>query len=91
MWHVIAFLIVYGGMSLLFKALEELGKTITNLIKLCRRKTGRWVLSEFQNDADIDNGNYSYICSNCQHSVIRAKSVNVPYCWFCGAKMEGEE
>lgn len=52
------------------------------------RKTGKWMLFENQRQEDIDNGNYMYTCSNCLRSDIHAKTVKVPYCWFCGAKME---
>ena len=50
------------------------------------RKTGRWILC-----GDEDNGNAMYKCSLCFHSDIQAKSQVVPYCWWCGAKMEGGE
>lgn len=52
------------------------------------RKTGIWILSDMQNKEDNDNGNYAYICSNCFHRDIHAKTAVVPYCWYCGAKME---
>lgn len=54
------------------------------------RKPGKWMLFENQRQEDINNGNYMYTCSNCLHYDIHAKTVKVPYCWFCGAKMEGE-
>ena len=54
-------------------------------------KTGHWILADIQSEEDIDNDNYRYICSECQHSDIHAKDIEVPYCWNCGAKMEGEE
>lgn len=54
-------------------------------------KTGHWILAGIQSEEDIDNDNYRYICSECQHSDIHAKDIEVPYCWNCGAKMEGEE
>lgn len=53
---------------------------------------GRWMLCENQNQDDVDNGNYFhfalYVCSNCNHSDIHAKTAEVPFCWFCGAKMD---
>ena len=54
-------------------------------------KTGHWILADIQSEEDIDNDNYRYICSECQHSDIHCKDIEVPYCWNCGAKMEGEE
>ena len=52
-------------------------------------KTGKWILHDNQRQEDIDNGNYLYICSECNKSDLHAKSQEVPYCWWCGAKMEG--
>lgn len=54
-------------------------------------KTGRWILSEFQDEDDTRNDNYLYICSNCGKSDLQAKSVKVSYCWNCGAYMEGRQ
>ena len=55
------------------------------------RAEGEWVLSERQSQADNDNGNYAYVCTNCNHTDIHAKTQKVPYCWWCGAKMKGAE
>ena len=49
---------------------------------------GHWILQENQNQDDVNNGNYLYICSNCKHSDIHARTVDVPYCWHCGALMD---
>lgn len=46
---------------------------------------GHWILADGQNK----DGNYRFICSECQYSDIHAKGTIVPYCWKCGAKMEG--
>ena len=54
------------------------------------RKRGKWILSDIQNPEDVRNGNYVYICSNCSHSDIHAKTTVVPFCWHCGADMRGE-
>ena len=43
---------------------------------------GEWILRE-----EVTCGNYLYECSKCGHKDIQAKSVEVPYCWFCGAMM----
>ena len=49
---------------------------------------GYWILHENQSQ---DDGNYLYVCSNCNHSDIHAKTIEVPYCWYCGAKMNEVE
>lgn len=49
---------------------------------------GHWILYENQNQDDVNNGNYLYVCSNCNHSDLHAKTTDVPYCWYCGAKMD---
>lgn len=54
-------------------------------------KHGEWELSAFQNDADVANGNYAFICSNCEHTDIHALTQTVPYCWWCGARMKGAD
>lgn len=51
---------------------------------------GHWILCEEQSKDDVDNGNYLYVCSNCNHSDIHAKTVDVPYCWHCGTRMDGD-
>lgn len=53
------------------------------------RPQGKWILSDLQSQADNDNGNYAYVCTNCNHTDIHAKTQEVPYCWWCGAIMEG--
>lgn len=55
------------------------------------RKKGEWILSDNQRREDTENGNYLYFCSNCLHSDIHSKRVDVPYCWHCGADMRGED
>lgn len=47
---------------------------------------GRWI-----NETDPDdNNNITTECSECHHSDVHAKNTAVPYCWFCGAKMDQE-
>ena len=55
------------------------------------RKTGKWMIIDPQRQEDIDNDNYMYTCSRCLHNDLHARSQVVPYCWWCGAKMEVEE
>ena len=54
-----------------------------------QRMRGKWIRGEDQMVENIINGNYMFICSNCSHSDIHAKTVEVPYCWYCGADMRG--
>jgi hypothetical protein len=51
------------------------------------RPTGEWIMWENQRDEDVANGNYLYSCSNCGHADVHAKTQSVPYCWYCGARM----
>lgn len=53
-------------------------------------KTGKWILSDNQSREDMENGNYYYICSNCLHGDVHAKTQEVPYCWHCGSYNGGE-
>ena len=54
-------------------------------------KTGKWILSDLQSIEGMENGNYYYFCSNCLHGDVHAKTQEVPYCWYCGVRMEGED
>ena len=38
-----------------------------------------------------NDGNAIYRCSKCQHQDIHAIGCEVPYCWYCGTRMEGEQ
>ena len=58
---------------------------------LKEQKTGKWILSDTQQKEDLESGNYQYFCSNCLYSDIHAKTVTVPFCWHCGAKMEVQD
>jgi hypothetical protein len=52
------------------------------------RESGEWIIADTQNEEDVQNGNYRYICSCCGYSDTHSKAVRVPYCWHCGAKMD---
>lgn len=54
------------------------------------RPKGHWILSQSQDKEDTDNGNYRFECSNCGYSDTHSKATEVPYCWHCGADMNGE-
>lgn len=50
-------------------------------------KHGRWQIT----DADPDDaGNFWYVCTQCNHGDRHAPEVYVPYCWYCGARMDGD-
>lgn len=35
-----------------------------------------------------EDGNLVCRCSRCEHGDRHSPGITVPYCWFCGAKME---
>ena len=37
------------------------------------------------------NYNYDFVCCRCKHTDIHSRQVKVPYCWFCGARMDERE
>lgn len=37
-----------------------------------------------------DDGNGEYTCSRCDHSDKHSPNIRVPYCWYCGAKMDAK-
>lgn len=47
-------------------------------------KVGQWIARGLVDS----NGNRIYECSECHHSDIQAATMIVPYCWYCGAKMQ---
>lgn len=47
---------------------------------------GRWEFVRMEED-----GNGFYVCSNCHHGDTHVPELNVPYCWFCGARMDEDE
>lgn len=73
------------GWVLVGKDITFAGSDITD------RPQGKWILSDLQSQADNDNGNYAYVCTNCNHTDIHAKTQKVPYCWWCGATMKGAD
>lgn len=46
---------------------------------------GKWKLIRTE-----DNGDGFYTCSNCDRGDIHSPLVSVPYCWYCGARMDEE-
>ena len=49
-------------------------------------KAGKWI----QDGRVDDDGNIYFYCSNCKRGDTHAKGQKVPYCWWCGARMEVE-
>ena len=43
-----------------------------------------------QTEWDEDD-NAIFECTNCLHGDVQAKGTVVPYCWHCGAKMDGKK
>lgn len=37
----------------------------------------------------LNDSTYNYRCSNCGYMDTHGANVEVPYCWHCGAKMDG--
>lgn len=46
---------------------------------------GRWIDT---GEKDTD-GNAWFVCNICGHRDLHAPLMDVPHCWFCGAKMNG--
>ena len=46
---------------------------------------GKWKLIRME-----DDGNGFYTCSNCDRGDIHSPLVTVPYCWYCGARMDAD-
>ena len=72
-----------------FSGLESRVKALPSVSP--QQRTGRWILADEQNEEDVANDNYRFICSECQCSDIHSKGTKVPYCWKCGTRMEVEE
>lgn len=45
---------------------------------------------EFVAGPNEDN-NLQFVCDNCGAGDVHATGATVPYCWRCGARMNGEE
>ena len=87
----IAISILKGELLGTNEQLDEAVIMAVNAIQAEPTKHGRWMLYENQSQDDVNNGNYLFVCSNCNHSDIHARTVDVPYCWYCGARMDGGE
>ena len=49
-------------------------------------KRGKWILGKREWE-----DNYTFTCSQCWHRIVTPKTQKIPYCWFCGARMECDE
>lgn len=81
----------YGGMQQPMVALlepEDVIYAIKNIpsADVAEVRHGKWL----QNGEPDSHGNAQYECSNCHAGDEHAVSVEVPYCWKCGARMDGE-
>ena len=47
------------------------------------QQTGKWIRT-----GCIGDGNSHFECSNCHTGDVQADGLEVPYCWYCGAKMK---
>lgn len=36
------------------------------------------------------NDNYEFMCSACEHIDSHSRQADVPHCWYCAAKMDGD-
>lgn len=71
---------------------EQIGEILDNIpaTDVVPVRHGRWILrsDEYQNPDNAAIGNMEYECSECGHGDVHHTSVDVKYCWFCGARMD---
>lgn len=77
----------YNGVLWAYARLTEIQSSDEDLIDNAptaepKRPEGKWIRT-----GSLGNGNAQYECSNCHHGDEQAESQEVPYCWYCGAKM----
>ena len=63
---------------------------VINTLPSAEPKRGKWIVKEkvypdLPNDSD-----YRYECSLCGSEDQHNEKMIVPYCWHCGARMDGE-
>lgn len=63
--------------------LQNHNKELIKQLEEVERPKGEWIRT-----GSLGNGNAHYECSNCHHGDEHAESQEVPYCWYCGAKMQ---
>ena len=83
---------MFGGQTVLFK--DSVFKIVDSAPTISPdevRGKGKWLRKEkVRHNLDGD-GDYRYECSACGHSDEHNENVHVPFCWYCGAKMEVSE
>lgn len=52
---------------------------------------GHWIYIDKVRPECPDDSDCYYECSECHAGDAHNKRVQVPYCWHCGARMDGEE
>lgn len=68
-----------------YNMLDDIDIIRRTLKALENQKVGHWIEL-----GCVGNDNYDFECSECHHTDTQSKTVKVNYCWYCGAKMEGE-
>ena len=66
---------------------RELSNIKCHIIEIEPRKCAHWI----ERGVADSNDNRVCECSSCHHTDTQSKSVKVPFCWFCGAKMVEKE
>ena len=74
-------------------AIEDVKKVTDEIVKGLKQlppvtpapRIGRWI-----DQGIIERNNRFCVCSECGKGDTQAKGQIVPYCWWCGAKMEVE-
>lgn len=62
------------------------------IAKGIEQKVGKWIYcGDEESGIPLPYGNGRYKCPLCNHTDIHSKTQGAPFCWFCGAKMEGAE
>ena len=77
--------IEYGKDILRYCPKNDLTEFVRNALEAMEERTGKWIIVR-----EVGNGNRYCRCSECRHGDTQAITQVVPYCWFCGRKMEVE-
>lgn len=67
---------------------KAIGKSIVDVVEV---RHGHWIYIDKVRPECPDDSDCYYECSECHAGDAHNKRVQVPYCWHCGAKMDGEE
>lgn len=74
----------------LYDILEHIPTVDTELVNGSTELHGHWIMLHKTHNVDEDN-DYDWRCSECNHVDCHNINVEVPYCWYCGAKMDEAE